>query len=73
LLEQLEVLATSDVYWDMVIGVEEFDSPDEWVYDLSVEGNHNFVAEDMIVHNSNVADAIRWALGENYARILRAK
>ena len=73
LLEQLEVLATSDVYWDEVIAVEEFDSPDEWVYDLCVEGTHNFVAEDMIVHNSNVADAIRWALGENNARILRAK
>jgi chromosome segregation protein len=73
LLDQLEVLATSDVYWDQVIGVEEFDSPDKWVYDLCVEGSHNFVAEDMIVHNSNVADAIRWALGENNARILRAK
>ena len=73
LLDQLEVLATSDVYWDEVISVEEFDSPDEWVYDLCVEGNHNFVAEDMIVHNSNVADAIRWALGENNARVLRAK
>jgi chromosome segregation protein len=73
LLDQLEILATSDVYWDQVSGVEEFDSPEEWVYDLCVEGNHNFVAEDMIVHNSNVADAIRWALGENNARILRAK
>ncbi|HEX9495907.1 MAG TPA: chromosome segregation protein SMC [Candidatus Limnocylindria bacterium] len=73
ILDQLEVLATSDVYWDEVVSVEEFDSPDEWVYDLCVEGNHNFVAEDMIVHNSNVADAIRWALGENNARVLRAK
>ena len=73
LLDQLEVLASSDVYWDEVISVEEFDSPDEWVYDLCVEGNHNFVADDMIVHNSNVADAIRWALGENNARVLRAK
>ena len=73
LLDQLEILATSDVYWDEVISVEEFDSPDKWVYDLCVEGNHNFVAEDMIVHNSNVADAIRWALGENNARVLRAK
>ena len=73
LLDQLETLASSDVYWDKVIAVEEFDSPDEWVYDLCVEGTHNFVADDMIVHNSNVADAIRWALGENNARILRAK
>jgi len=73
LLDQLEVLATSDVYWDEVVAVEEFDSPYDWVYDLCVAGNHNFIAEDMIVHNSNVADAIRWALGENNARVLRAK
>jgi chromosome segregation protein len=72
-LDRLETLATSDVYWDDVVSVEEFSSPDEWVYDLCVEGTHNFVAEDMIVHNSNVADAIRWALGENNARVLRAK
>ena len=73
ILDRLEVLADSDVYWDQVIAVEEFDSPYEWVYDLCVDEFHNFVAEDMIVHNSNVADAIRWALGENNARILRAK
>ncbi|HUQ42158.1 MAG TPA: hypothetical protein VM052_06635, partial [Candidatus Limnocylindrales bacterium] len=73
LLDRLEILADSDVYWDQVEQVEEFDSPDEWVYDLCVEDFHNFVAEDMVVHNSNVADAIRWALGENNARILRAK
>ena len=73
LLDRLAVLADSDVYWDQVVAVEEFDSPYEWVYDLCVDEFHNFVAEDMIVHNSNVADAIRWALGENNARILRAK
>ncbi len=73
ILDRLEVLAGSDVYWDQVVSVEEFDSPYEWVYDLCVDEFHNFVAEDMIVHNSNVADAIRWALGENNARVLRAK
>ena len=73
LLDRLSILARSDVYWDEVVRVEEFESPDEWVYDLCVEGTHNFVADDVIVHNSNVADAIRWALGENNARVLRAK
>ena len=73
ILDRLQVLADSDVYWDQVVAVEEFDSPYEWVYDLCVDEYHNFVAEDMIVHNSNVADAIRWALGENNARVLRAK
>jgi replicative DNA helicase len=48
-------LAQSDVYWDEVAtlasdGVEE-------VFDLTVPGPHNFVADDIIVHNSIEQDA----------------
>ncbi|HEY8824855.1 MAG TPA: LAGLIDADG family homing endonuclease [Candidatus Limnocylindria bacterium] len=73
LLGQIRKLAKSDVYWDEVVAVEEFEPEDRWVYDLCVDDTHNFVADNFIVHNSNVADAIRWALGENNARVLRAK
>ncbi|TMG57302.1 MAG: hypothetical protein E6H87_12230 [Chloroflexi bacterium] len=73
LLDQIRKLANSDVYWDEVVAVEEFEPEDRWVYDLSVDETHNFVADNVIVHNSNVADAVRWALGENNARVLRAK
>jgi replicative DNA helicase len=53
--ETLERLATSDVYWDTVVAVQ----PDgvEEVYDLTVEGLHNFVADDIVVHNSIEQDA----------------
>jgi replicative DNA helicase len=53
--EQLTRLAHSDVYWDRVVSIE----PDgvEEVYDLTVEGLHNFVAEDIVVHNSIEQDA----------------
>jgi replicative DNA helicase len=44
-----------DVRWDRVVAVEQ-DGVDE-VYDLTVEGLHNFVAEDIIVHNSIEQDA----------------
>jgi replicative DNA helicase len=53
--ERLAALATSDVYWDEVVSVEP-DGEDE-VYDLTVDGLHNFVAEDIIVHNSIEQDA----------------
>jgi replicative DNA helicase len=48
-------LATSDVYWDEVVSIE----PDgvEEVFDLTVSGLHNFVAGDIIVHNSIEQDA----------------
>ena len=52
---ELAHLATSDVYWDQIVSIE----PDceEEVYDLTVEGLHNFVADDIIAHNSIEQDA----------------
>jgi replicative DNA helicase len=43
------------VLWDRVASIEP-DGEDE-VYDLTVDGLHNFVAEDVVVHNSIEQDA----------------
>jgi replicative DNA helicase len=48
-------LAQSDVYWDEIISIEP-DGETE-VYDLTVEGLHNFVANDIVCHNSIEQDA----------------
>ncbi len=68
--KRLESLTQSDVYWDKVVSVETLPGVD-WVYDLCVAETHNFVANDLIVHNSNVVDAIRWVMGEMSAKHLR--
>jgi replicative DNA helicase len=52
---ELERLATSHVYWDEIVAIEP-DGEAE-VYDLTVDGLHNFVAEDITVHNSIEQDA----------------
>jgi len=51
----LAALADSDVYWDEVRSI----TPDgvEDVFDLTVPGPHNFVANDVVVHNSIEQDA----------------
>lgn len=51
----LQELAESDVYWDEVMSVTEQGVED--VYDATVSGVHNFVANDMFVHNSIEQDA----------------
>ena len=48
-------LSQSDVYWDEVLSIEP--DGEEEVYDLTVDGHHNFVANNIIVHNSIEADA----------------
>ncbi len=48
----LEELADSDIWWDEVASVEYVG--EEETYDLDVPGLRNFVADDVIVHNSAI-------------------
>jgi replicative DNA helicase len=53
--DELELLSISDVYWDL-IGAISPDGEDE-VYDLTVEHLHNFVAGNVVSHNSIEQDS----------------
>lgn len=48
-------LAESGVYWDRITSITELGEED--VYDATVPGVHNFVANDFIVHNSIEQDS----------------
>ncbi|MBO0808617.1 MAG: replicative DNA helicase, partial [Actinobacteria bacterium] len=52
---QLEMLATNDVFWDEVASVESLG--EQPVYDATVQGTHNFVANGINVHNSIEQDS----------------
>ena len=47
---ELRNLAESDVYWDEVVSIEPVGM--KQVYDLTIPGTHNFVANDVCVHNT---------------------
>jgi replicative DNA helicase len=53
--DDLARLATSDVYWDSILSIEK--DGEAQVYDLTVERLHNFVAADVVVHNSLEQDS----------------
>ena len=51
----LKKLATSDILWDKIISIKKIGI--EQTYDATVEKAHNFIANDIIVHNSLEQDA----------------
>jgi replicative DNA helicase len=51
----LEVLATNDIFWDTITSIESLGEQE--VYDATVLGTHNFVANGVALHNSLEQDA----------------
>ncbi|MBY8858961.1 replicative DNA helicase [Nocardia sp. CA2R105] len=52
---EIEMLATNDVFWDRIVEITGLGEQD--VYDGSVPGTNNFVAQGISVHNSLEQDA----------------
>jgi flagellar protein FlaI len=52
--KRLGLIAEGDVYWDEVVSVEEVEPKElgiEYLYDLTVEDDHNYVANGILVSN----------------------
>src|SRR5687767_3781853 len=58
--------ATSDVCWDRVIAVEPVGGRE--TYDLEIEGDHNFLANDLVVHNSHSSSFALLAYASAYLK-----
>jgi len=64
----LKRLAESDILWDQIVSIEP--DGEEMTYDLVVPETHNFVANDLIVHNSGeieqTADVVLFLYRKDY-------
>jgi len=60
---RLKALAQSNIYWDQVVDIEPVGTED--VFDIEVDGSHNFIAEGVLVHNSTVAANLAVVLAED--------
>ncbi len=62
---ELLEMGTSDLYWDRVTSIEAAGEVE--TFDLTMEGEPNFVANDIVVHNSvaYLVPASLWALQNN--------
>ncbi len=63
---ELGLLAKSDIYWDQIAAITP--AGEEPVYDLTVPPHHNFIAGNLIVHNSieQDADVVLFIYREDY-------
>ncbi|MBO1268198.1 replicative DNA helicase [Arthrobacter cavernae] len=52
---ELDIEAINDLFWDSIIAIEP--DGEEEVFDATVLGNHNFIANGIAVHNSIEQDA----------------
>ena len=55
LLDRLHTIAHSDIFWDRV---KTIDLVEEDMYDFEVENRHNFIANNIVVHNSMLGMAL---------------
>ncbi len=55
----LRSLATGDVFWDEIETIEEVEPEYGWVYDLEIEGTHNYISNNVVSHNSQMLQYIR--------------
>jgi replicative DNA helicase len=53
--DRLARLANSDIFWDAIVAIEPLG--EEPVYDATVLGTHNFIADGIVAHNSLEQDA----------------
>ncbi len=51
----LKFLADSDILWERIKDLEIIDTPFDFVYDLTVENTHSFIANGVVVHNTVTA------------------
>jgi DNA repair protein RadA/Sms len=66
--DYLDKLACSDVYWDEVKSITSVG--EEQVYDLTVPPHSNFVANDLIVHNSTLLAQVADKVSQLYGNVL---
>lgn len=64
----LNRLAKNDIYWDEIVSISP--AGEEPVYDLTVPGAANFVASDLIVHNSTLLTQVAGNVAQGHGATL---
>ncbi|RNJ27333.1 LAGLIDADG family homing endonuclease [Halosegnis longus] len=58
-LASLRALVAGDISWDRISRIESVEPDDEWVYDLEIEGTHNYLTNGVVSHNSQLLQYVK--------------
>jgi DNA polymerase III alpha subunit len=64
--DRLAVARKHELHWDSVVSIES--AGIQQTYDLQIEGDHNFLANDFVVHNSHAASFALIAYASAYLK-----
>ncbi len=70
IIENLRILAGSEVFFDEVVSVDRVINDEGYVYDLEVEGTHNFIANNIVVHNTSLLQSLLIEIMRRYRIIV---
>ncbi|WP_058993489.1 LAGLIDADG family homing endonuclease [Haloarcula sp. CBA1127] len=57
-LDALTALVEGDIAWDRIESIEPIEHDEKWVYDLEIEGTHNYLTNGVVSHNSQMLSYI---------------
>ncbi|MDS0220304.1 helix-turn-helix domain-containing protein [Haloarcula sp. S1AR25-5A] len=57
-LDALTALVEGDIAWDRIESIEPVEHDEKWVYDLEIEGTHNYLTNGVVSHNSQMLSYI---------------
>jgi replicative DNA helicase len=57
-VNELKFYSSTDILWDEIKYIQE--DGEEQTYDVNVPGNHNFIVDGFITHNTGLAEALAW-------------
>ncbi|OIO26123.1 hypothetical protein AUJ14_02795 [Candidatus Micrarchaeota archaeon CG1_02_55_22] len=68
---QMKRLGESDIFWDSITSIENVEPKAPFVYDLTVDLTHSFIANGIIAHNTSFLQAMMQEIPQNLRIIVQ--
>ena len=64
-IQDMLTLSNSDLFWDKIESIEKIPSKEPFVYDLTVDVTHSFIANGVVAHNTSMLQSMMLEIPQN--------